>query len=441
MKRIILPILLFCATLSMSAQEYLHINSHWHENYIFIDEIDSIAYGELSNQSMLPAIMAEDPNISIFNQALKLTHLCDSMLDYYDYNYQVEHGFLKKGIQNQTFYGVPTIKKGYTAFVEPDSVYAQYGIFNIEDLKAYAARVYNEMYPEDANISDPTDRRNSLNRFVSYHLLEIKSQKQQLTAVGIPEDYSGRNIVNLYTPNIDISEWYETMMPHSLMKCTAPYNNRSTVFINSCGEANPLRGETSLEIKGAEVTNYSISAINGVCHYISDIIAYDKQTQTVVLDEQIIINNATMSPEITNNNLRHNFPYSVPNGTYNHGVYLPYGSLKNFKDHNSITEIYYIYGIGYSDYQADEMIVMGYFDFSIKLPSVPAGTYELNLGCNLYPSRPIVACYLDEVPCDTLDITYNSEFYKNWVPDKNLGTSEAIAQNDSLLFSYGYRKG
>lgn len=167
MKRIILPILLFCATLSMSAQEYLHINSHWHENYIFIDEIDSIAYGELSNQSMLPAIMAEDPNISIFNQALKLTHLCDSMLDYYDYNYQVEHGFLKKGIQNQTFYGVPTIKKGYTAFVEPDSVYAQYGIFNIEDLKAYAARVYNEMYPEDANISDPTDRRNSLNRFVS----------------------------------------------------------------------------------------------------------------------------------------------------------------------------------------------------------------------------------------------------------------------------------
>lgn len=230
-------------------------------------------------------------------------------------------------------------------------------------------------------------------------------------------------------------------MPHSLMKCTAPYNNRSAVFINSCGEANPLRGETSLDIKGAEVTNYSISAINGVCHYISDIIAYDKQTQTVVLDEQIIINNATMSPEITNNNLRHNFPYSVPNGTYNHGVYLPYGSLKNFKDHNSITEIYYIYGIGYSDYQADEMIVMGYFDFSIKLPSVPAGTYELNLGCNLYPSRPIVACYLDEVPCDTLDITFNSEFYKNWVPDKNLGTSEAIAQNDSLLFSYGYRKG
>ena len=443
MKRIILPILLFCATLSISAQEYLHINSHWHENYIFIDEIDSIAYGEMSYQSMLPAIMAEDPNISIFNEALQLTHLCDSMLDYYDYNYRVEHGFVKQAsFQNAKYYGVPTIRKGYTVFVEPDSVYAKYGIHNIADLKAYAARVYDEMYPEDANISDPTDRRNSLNRFVAYHILEVQSHKQNLTAAKTMSSSSGRYLEYKYIAGIDISEWYETMMPHSLMKCTAPYNNRSTVFINSCGEANPLRGETSLDIKGAEVTNYSISAINGFCHYISDIIAYDKQTQTVVLDEQIIINNATMSPEIINNNLRLNFPYYTSvGGVPTNAVYLPEGSLKNFKSHSPYTEIYYLYADGWSDYQADEMMVSGNFDFSIKLPSVPAGTYELNLGCNVYAARPIVACYLDEVPCDTLDITYNSEFYKNWVSDYDLETSEAIAQNDSLLFSNGYRKG
>ena len=148
-----------------------------------------------------------------------------------------------------------------------------------------------------------------------------------------------------------------------------------------------------------------------------------------------------MSPEIINNNLRLNFPYSVSGNTYNHGVYLPEGSLKNFKSHSPYTEIYYLYLDGWSDYQADEMVVSGNFDFSIKLPSVPAGTYELNLGCNVYANRPIVACYLDEVPCDTLDLTYNSEFYKNWVSDYDLETNEAIAQNDSLLFSYGYRKG
>jgi hypothetical protein len=57
--------MLFCATLSINAQEYLHINSHWYEGYIPVELIDSITYGEPQHQQMLPAIMATMPNTNM----------------------------------------------------------------------------------------------------------------------------------------------------------------------------------------------------------------------------------------------------------------------------------------------------------------------------------------------------------------------------------------
>ncbi|MBE6304157.1 MAG: hypothetical protein E7089_09555 [Bacteroidales bacterium] len=442
MKKIILPILLFCATLSINAQEYMRINSHWYENYIPVEDIDSISYGELSYQKMLPAIMAKDPSISLFNQALELTHLSDSLLEEYDYSYQGERGVLFPGFQSQRLCVLPEKRKGYTAFVEPDSVYAKHGINNIEDLKAYAARVYNEMYPEDAGITDPTDRRNSLNRFVSYHILPIKAGKDNLTLAGMYDRRNNIAMIEKFVPGYNISDWHETMMPHSLMKCTTPYNKRGARFINRCGTGDLLRSDTT-NIEGAEIINTN-AALNGYCHYINDIIAYDKQTQTVVLDEQIIIDEAILTPEIINNNLRLNMNYSQPSGVYPNGIYLSYCTLKNFNIYSSSTQIYYLYSYGWANFQSDEMLVLGNFDFSIKLPSVPAGTYELNMGCSAYSYRPIFVCYLNEEFCDTIDARDESAGNKKWGfwrSDEELRTPEKIAQNDSLLFVNGYRKG
>lgn len=449
MKKIILPILLFCAALSTNAQEYLRINSFWHGTYIPIEEIDSIICGIPTYSSMLPATMAKDPKISIFNKALEITHMGDSMTEMYDYTYQNNRGPVGTSFQQQRLYQLSQKRLGYTAFVETDSVYAAHGINSIEDLKAYAAHMYNEMYPEDANITDPTDRRNSLNRFVSYHLLPINGNLSNLTAARVVDPNTQVALINKYVPGVDISDWYETMMPYSIMKCTTPYSSPTT-FINSCGEANPLRAETTLDIKGAEIINtngnmYQGAAVNGCYHYINDIIAYDKQTQKVVLDEQIIINNATISPEFINNNIRNCTPYTseaVAEGINRYGIHLPDGALKNIKIYNPSTQILYLHNTSWQDYQGDEMLTVGNFDFSIKLPSVPAGTYEINIGYNEYATHPLVAAYLDDVFCDTIDTsrstTSGSQY---WVSDEELGTPEAIAQNDSLLFAHGYRKG
>lgn len=446
MKKHILSIMVFCTALYANAQEYLHINSHWYENDIPVELIDSITYGELSHSDKLPAIMAQDPNISIFNEALRLTGMCDSLLEKFDYSYWADENALYQGLYAGNWcYGMSVIKRGYTAFAETDSVYAVHGIYNIEDLKKYAAKVYNEVYPEDASITDPTDRRNSLNRFVSYHLLDRIATKSQLTAAGISNDRAGAVKDNYNRYKIDIADWYETMMPHSLMKCSSPWLSdlEETVFINRRGlRSLPVR---DVFIEGSEVANASNynfqgAATNGYYHYINDIIAYDRQTQEIVLNEQIIVNNSTITPEFFNNNMRINYPY--PTMSNNGEVCLPNRSLKNIKTHSYDTRLYYLFNRNWGNLQTDEFIATGNFDITIKLPPVPAGTYELNLGYNISSLRSTANFYLDGELCDSVDLSLQASSEKiGWIRDDELESPEAIAQNDSLLFVNGYRKG
>lgn len=446
MKKYLLPIAFLCATLNVNAQEYLYIKSHWHGADIPVEMIDSITYGELSHADKLPAIMAQDPNISIFNEALQLTHMCDSLLEEYDYSYYNDSEEIHQGIYLHSIcHELSIIRKGYTVFAETDSVFSANGINNIEELKAFAAKVYDEVYPEDAGITNPTDRRNSLNRFVSYHLLDMKATKSQLTAAGINNNRAGAVKDNYNRNKIDIADWYETMMPHSLMKCSSPLLSldEETVFINRRSlRTFPVR---DIFIEGAEVVNkqsYDCQglAANGYYHYINDIIAYDKQTQEIVLEEPIVVNNSTMTPEFFNNDMRINAP--GPTMSNDGEIYLPHDALKNIKVHNVSTRMFYLFNKTWSNLQTDEFLILGSFDVTIKLPPLPAGTYELNMGYSANANRTISTFFLDGELCDSVDLRLmaNSEEI-GWVSDAILETPEAIAQNDSLLFTNGYRKG
>ena len=196
MKKLVSIIVALGTIAVLNAQEYLHIDSHWHGATIPIAEIDSITYGELTHSDKLPALIASDPNLSLFNEALLLTHLDDSLLAYINYDWKVEKDiFIDWNIY------LTTLKASYykfTAFVETNDVYARYGISTIEDLKKYAAKVYDEVYPEDAAISDPTDRRNSLNRFVSYHIINKYATTNLLTAAGaIVKECYDREVIDI----------------------------------------------------------------------------------------------------------------------------------------------------------------------------------------------------------------------------------------------------
>ena len=438
MKKHLLTLIIACAALGVGAQEYLHINSHWYEQYIPVVYIDSITYGELNLSKRLPNVMANDPNISIFNEALKVTHLCDSLMDCYDYNFVCDVDVEPKyQINAGPSAVINKIRKGYTAFVETDEVYAAYGINNIEELKVYAAKVYDEVYPEDASISDPTDRRNSLNRFVSYHLLEMRADYHELTAAGIGSDRAGKVKEKYNREIIDIADWYETMMAHSMMKCSSPLlEGDESVFINRRGLKDKADSR-GVFINGAKVSiainDGNTDAENGVYHYIDNIIVYDKQTQEVVLDEQIIINNTTMSPEFFNNNLRINIPLE------RQAVAFPAGSLKNIT-FNKEGYLHYMFNHYWMNVQTDEFSIPGTFDITIKLPPVPAGTYELNIGYTANDMRPTICAYLDDTLCDTIDLR-SADYISMWLSDWQLDyNAELITENDSLLYTYGYKK-
>ena len=440
MKKHILSIMVFCTALYANAQEYLHINSHWYENDIPVELIDSITYGEPSHADKLPAIMAQDPNISIFNEALHLTGMCDSIIDCYNFQYFYPYDYATN-VDNNGLSGVlAKIKKGYTALVEPDSVYMRYGISNIEELINYASKVYDEVYPQDAQIKDYTNRRNSLNRFVSYHLLLVQSEIEQLTAVGYNNDKSGPVKEGYNRDVVDIADWYETLMPYSLLKCSSPYlnSNEEYVYINRKGLKDSI-----ILVRGANVytPQGNNRASNGRYHYIDDIIAYDRQTQNVVLDEQLIFNSSTLSPEFMNNGIRladNGNPYA-----YDGGYCILPGSIKNVKFNSPATRLYSYYNKTWCDVQTDEFFITGAFDLSIKLPALPAGTYELCLGTTLYTYRyrPVVQFYLNDQPCgEPVDFNVTTSEL-GWISDEEMDTEEAVYQNDNLLYTQGWRKG
>ena len=104
---------------------------------------------------------------------------------------------------------------GYTAFVVPNTVLSsKYGITDIEGLYQKACEIYDPMYGgqnEDWHqLSHATDRKNPLNRLISYHLLNRNVHGYNLLTV--LED------IGIDTQKMNPTEWFGTLMPHTLMK-------------------------------------------------------------------------------------------------------------------------------------------------------------------------------------------------------------------------------
>ena len=138
MKKILLALALPCATSALYAQEFLRVNGYWSSDVIPVEHIDHISFGEVAVET-LPEVMAKDPNIKIFNEALQLTGLCDSLQAIYDNEFYYEHELVQSFYRNQQSYALQKLRKGFTAFVETDKTLALYGIGSLADLKAYAA--------------------------------------------------------------------------------------------------------------------------------------------------------------------------------------------------------------------------------------------------------------------------------------------------------------
>ncbi len=401
-------------------------------------------------------------NLTFFGDLLKLTGLESKLLAYKDYDYEDNEkaGAIGTNVNggsgwNGTF---PEHRYfGFTAFVETDSVFAEKGINNIEDLKNYIKE--NAYYDENTSYGDDYyDPNNAIYQFVAYHLLPERLIWNRLVIYSNEKGfYSG-------SPNdgtkfgVNVWEYYETMDPNRRsIKITGIRNGKK---INRLSRYNMLsyREISPAPIEGVNIQanngQYDNNAMNGYYYPIDDILLWTEDVPTRVLNERMRYDVSSLLPEMMTNNHRHHrtqaWYYTPDYFTSKNGgsgaipimsEETDFAYLSNYQNEGSQGT--------WTNFQMDEFNIRGIYDFVLRLPPVPyTGTYEIRYGVNANNNRGMGQIYIGTnpnnlpavgIPID-LRLTGSSSMI-NWASDSSLGTDEAIEDKDKAMRHNGYMKG
>lgn len=378
----------------------------------------------------LPDLMLENPEISVFCAAMLLTHFQDSLQLYMDDSY-VAPG--EKGVRYDrhgwdTYY--PQKRRyGYTGFIETNEALAAANIdTTVIDgvpvgLVEYAKSIYDATFPEDAGKydDDPTHPKNPLNRFVAYHFLDRKvyaSENQMYTFMHYPEG------------SYDAYDFYETMCKGTILKVQCGRRSEWKLYINR-------RWDVQYQVRGSVIdkTN-SHDGSNGVYYTIDRPLVYSTDVTMKVLNDRMRFDAGTLMPELASNGIYRNQEdkcYQLPNGY-----------VKNMIMYQEAVVWYSQPVWGFWCWYGDEIIAMGQYDFALKLPPVPEGTYEIRYGYVPMVQRGVTQVYVDNIPCGIpIDLTMNAEGAPNpkigWFSEDGL-TKDEIVRNDKAMHNRGYMR-
>ena len=435
-----------------------------------LSRVKSITSKTQSHSASIAAMLKNDKSISLFVAALEATGMIDSLKTYEDTSYSVGNDSTSWNndrlcIHTAAEYdNVAYMKHRYikhTVFAEPNTVFAKYGVTTLDGLKQLAAKIYDPKYPEDAGVTNMKDRRNSLNRFVSYHMLPFQGEYYRLTHVDGPNSTLAQNFNRRYW---DIADWYETMMPYSIMKFAFPNGAEYGLYINRRGVQN-RPDEYGYQYRGAKITPpedmpVSQTAVNGIYYYIDDVISYGVQPdgvdiQAYVFSERMRLDASTLSPDFMTSGARgHYTRSSIEGGKYGRGgqghiaaynvntcLGFKAGSAANFE----FTDDTHVHlrnrVLTFWSYGGDELIFKGKFDVTLKLPPLPEGDYELRIGY-CAGLRGIVAFFIDDEFVDMVDMRPSGNDPQiGWISDSGLGSEEMINYFDHAFHNKGWMKG
>ena len=319
----------------------------------------------------IPELIRASQLFKIFTTAMNLTGFVDSLRKDIDNTYD----YTKYKVQNfiiDTFedYAPPTLLYKYTGFIEPDEVFNSNGIYNINDLIAFAEKWYGT--EEKGNYENP---KNALYKFIAYHFVERELPHNKIVPYGIEH-------FDEYYPTIyDRYDYFETMMG-PLMKVMKPLSTpdgRDT-YVNYSKRKQPYNTEmfNHLNVRVIPLTefikmqdkyaNFDQMASNGIVHPIDKILLYNEDEMVGnILNERIRIDFFSLIPELSSNNVRYNLqPYCLPD-VYSDKIYIKSGDV-------TLTSL-----VGYS-YNMDYISLSRFFDVEFTLPLLPARTYEIRLG-------------------------------------------------------------
>lgn len=391
-----------------------------------------------SDNTLVEAI-SNDEKFSLFYQALLATGLDQNISLIKDKSYVPDAEWVAQEnagyIYNYARVRVPRERKyGFTALMESNETFAANGINNLENMKAYAKQVYDKMYPEDASISDVTNRKNSLNRFIAYHLLNKKIPMRLFIE---KYDNTGMNYESTGETHsvkvVDMFEYLETLCPNTLLEVrTLRTTNEYNIFnmIPSTGKAIRL------------TDNFDNDALNGVYHEIDNILVYNTDVERMLTTKRIRLDVSSFFPEFVNNNIRIGNSH-VSGGLFSERWFIPNGFAERITA-SSTTEVHYFNADDrFDDYQGDEMFLLGLYDFDITTITIPPGTYEVRFGYQPTGGRGVAQLYWDGVPTGIpldLRLSASNPNIGYQTPGSDSRDPEGF-ENDKAMRNRGYMKG
>lgn len=432
---------------------------------------------------LLSDIIAKDSVCTLYSAAFAATGILDTIRDHYidpTYGWASDKDRIDSCTWTNSKLCIPTAKQldgsggeydnvaypakrvfNYTVFMCPDSVLEKkYGIKTLDDLRRKAHELYDDMYPEDAHITDEMNRKNALNRFISYHVLDRYGDYYSLTSMD-----NDALQYNFNRMKYDICDWYGTLMPQSLMKFSFPSGPQVGLYINRRGVRHRAdeRGGYSRGAKiytPKEYKGKTQTSLNGIFHYIDDVVAYDRTMQEIVMNDCIRLDCTTLSPDFMTKlpgdgevarghtwggNKKYDSAKNTnnPADNNNRSVGFKPGYARNFQ----MTANTHMHVRGRSlwfwSYEGDEVIFKGRYDFTLKLPAVPAGTYEVRMmTCVGFGTRGIVQYYIDGEPQGIpFDMRPGGVSLFGWKNDTELGDEDAINAFDKSIHNIGWMKG
>jgi len=401
--------------------------------------IHEISEAVSPTENSLVEAISLDNNFSLFYEALQATGLDQELNLIKDESYEPDPEYVdlenSNAVYNYAKVRVPRERKyGFTALMESNATYAENGITNLDELKAYAKQVYDDLYPEDASINDVTDRKNSLNRFVAYHLLNKKLPMRLFIE---KYDNTGMNYESTGETHsvkvVDMFEYIETLCPNTLIEVrTLRTTNEYNIF--------NLIPETGQAIRLTE--NFDNDALNGVYHEIDNILVYTAEVERMLSTKRIRMDVASFFPEFVNNNIR------IGNSHIGGGLFSEHWIIQNgFADRiwaSATTSVRYFNSDDrFMDYQGDELWLGGLYDFEITTPPIPPGTYEVRFGYQPTPLRGVAQLYWDGTPTGIpldLSMLANDPDIGYQYPGTDPRDPEGF-ENDKAMRNRGYMKG
>ena len=361
----------------------------------------------------------------------------------------------------------------YTFLAVPDKVLKEkYGIDSFDALKEYANKWYGDTYHEGTpDYDDYTSPNNPVYRLLAYHIVDRQLQYSAGFVhdnVKLSTSYDSDK-QNGFKHGFDLYEYYETFLGNGkLMKFTKPATSSdpdlvSQIVVNYAQDKgarfrNPeMRNHMNVRVYSVadfkalidSTFDFKQEAINGIIHPIDKLIIYnDNEMKGNILNERIRMNFMSWFPELTNNNIR--WVNNDLSKTQHHMI--PDGYCERIKFNSAESHMYYLcphygYTNSWSDYQGDEIITAGMYDFEYRIPHVPAGTYELRLGTCLCATRGVAQTYIDGkvtgIPVDLRTEAASKLVAERFafITDSKLGDPEAIDEDDKARRNRGWMKG